>query len=430
LQSTVTLDGGTLAVEDLANPSLLHLNSGTFHLLGELHIDPVIGPLGGSVDLGPNTTLKGDLGIKNTGLLTGDGTLVGEFSNDNGTVRVEAGKSLNVTGGAIHANNGDLQLLGGRIDFSGDFDNETLGFISGRGTLAVEDTWTNDGTAAFSAGFTDVFGDVDNSATGTIIATGGATVTFYGDVVHNGAEIRTAANSSTVFLGGVAGAGPFTGTGTNYFEGDLQPGNSAAAVSVAGDVVFGALSELTIELGGTTPGSEFDVLEIAGTASLGGDLEVAYLGAFAANLGDTFEIVTADGGISGQFFDESLPVLGGNLAWRVIYDSDAVSMVVVLPGDYNFDGIVDAADYTVWRNTLGQSGPGLAADGDGDNEITVADYGIWKTSYGNSAGSGGAATAGTSSPEPSANVLALLGLIGLSAVYRCRINSEKSCLSA
>ena len=27
----------------------------------------------------------------------------------------------------------------------------------------------------------------------------------------------------------------------------------------------------------------------------------------------------------------------------------------ILPGDYNADGHVDAADYTIWRDTLGQS---------------------------------------------------------------------------
>jgi hypothetical protein len=103
---------------------------------------------------------------------------------------------------------------------------------------------------------------------GTIIATGGATVTFYDDVVHNGAEIRSSADSKTVFLGNVSGAGPFTGTGTNYFEGDLQPGNSAAAVSFGGDVVLGSTAQLTIELGGTTPGSHFDVLSISSTFAL------------------------------------------------------------------------------------------------------------------------------------------------------------------
>jgi hypothetical protein len=56
---------------------------------------------------------------------------------------------------------------------------------------------------------------------------------------------------------------------------------------------------------------------------------------------------------------------------------------VVIPGfDYNQDFAVDAADYTVWRDTLGQTGTGLAADGDGNGTIDQADYDLWKTNFG------------------------------------------------
>jgi hypothetical protein len=70
------------------------------------------------------------------------------------------------------------------------------------------------------------------------------------------------------------------------------------------------------------------------------------------------------------------------------------------PGDYNQNGVVDTADYTVWRNTLGQTGvtPHSGADGDGDGDITRADYTVWKTHFGDllavsppGAGSGGVA---------------------------------------
>lgn len=52
-------------------------------------------------------------------------------------------------------------------------------------------------------------------------------------------------------------------------------------------------------------------------------------------------------------------------------------------GDYNIDGIVDAADYTVWRDTLGQTvSPFSAADGDGSGIIDLNDYNVWKSTYG------------------------------------------------
>ena len=43
-----------------------------------------------------------------------------------------------------------------------------------------------------------------------------------------------------------------------------------------------------------------------------------------------------------------------------------------LSGDYNGNGIVDAADYTAWRDTLGQTVPnGNGADGDGNGFVNV-----------------------------------------------------------
>jgi hypothetical protein len=73
-----------------------------------------------------------------------------------------------------------------------------------------------------------------------------------------------------------------------------------------------------------------------------------------------------------------------------------------LLGDYNGNGRVDAADYTVWRNTFG-SRTSLAADGDGDDIIDQGDYLVWKNNYGN-AGAAGAVFA-SAIPEPASVVL-------------------------
>ena len=50
------------------------------------------------------------------------------------------------------------------------------------------------------------------------------------------------------------------------------------------------------------------------------------------------------------------------------------------PGDYNGDGLVNAADYSVWRDTRGSTTL-LAADGDGDGEIDDDDYVVWTGGY-------------------------------------------------
>lgn len=97
-------------------------------------------------------------------------------------------------------------------------------------------------------------------------------------------------------------------------------------------------------------------------------------------------------------------------------------------GDYNGDGAVDAADYTIWRDSLGASGSGLAADGDGDGMIDTDDFDLWKSNFGTgSAGAGSlesalTAVAGGAVPEPANVGLAMLAfLYGVLSIRRRRV---------
>jgi len=53
----------------------------------------------------------------------------------------------------------------------------------------------------------------------------------------------------------------------------------------------------------------------------------------------------------------------------------------IFGGDYNKNGFVDAADYSIWRDTLGST-TNLRADGDKNNIIEEADYEFWKARFG------------------------------------------------
>ena len=53
-----------------------------------------------------------------------------------------------------------------------------------------------------------------------------------------------------------------------------------------------------------------------------------------------------------------------------------------VPGDYNYNGVVDAADYVVWRQTFGDIGDGLAADPNNNNIIDNEDYTAWRENFG------------------------------------------------
>lgn len=86
-----------------------------------------------------------------------------------------------------------------------------------------------------------------------------------------------------------------------------------------------------------------------------------------------------------------------------------------LAGDYNDDGSVDAADYTVWRDSLGSLGMNLPADGTGDDllgvpdgDVDAFDYNYWKANF-----PAGGPAIGASVPEPTALVMAAVCLLGL-----------------
>jgi hypothetical protein len=54
---------------------------------------------------------------------------------------------------------------------------------------------------------------------------------------------------------------------------------------------------------------------------------------------------------------------------------------VALAGDYNRDGVVNTADYTLWRDTRGST-TDLRADGNGDGVVDQADHDLWKAHLG------------------------------------------------
>ncbi|MCA9184804.1 MAG: glycoside hydrolase family 44 protein [Pirellulaceae bacterium] len=66
----------------------------------------------------------------------------------------------------------------------------------------------------------------------------------------------------------------------------------------------------------------------------------------------------------------------------------------VLAGDYNNNGVVDSADYTIWKDSFG-SKTELTADGNGNGVIDAGDYTVWKDNFGRTADTPAVAT-----PEP------------------------------
>ena len=80
---------------------------------------------------------------------------------------------------------------------------------------------------------------------------------------------------------------------------------------------------------------------------------------------------------------------------------------VGLLGDYNDDGTIDAADYTVWRDVLAAGGTELTNDPT-PGTVDESDYAYWKANFGATSGSG--ALAAATVPEPSTLALVALAI--------------------
>jgi PEP-CTERM motif len=82
-----------------------------------------------------------------------------------------------------------------------------------------------------------------------------------------------------------------------------------------------------------------------------------------------------------------------------------------IPGDYNQNGIVDAADYTVWRDTLSAGATSLTNDPT-PGVVDESDYMYWRSHFGDTLGSGAGAGGAAAVPEPATLVLLMFAAAG------------------
>jgi hypothetical protein len=97
--------------------------------------------------------------------------------------------------------------------------------------------------------------------------------------------------------------------------------------------------------------------------------------------------------------------------WQVNYNATDVTLEVLalspagIPGDYNNDGIVDAADYVVFRKNEGT--PSSLANDPIGGVIGQGQYDQWRAHFSESA-IGSSANANSNVPEPSAFAMLIM----------------------
>jgi T5SS/PEP-CTERM-associated repeat protein len=403
---------------------------------------------------------SGTLTIQNGGSLITDGTnglggtassIIGTFAGSTGMVTVTgAGSTWNNSneltvgnsgnGTLVIANGGSLINTAGFATFGigGGFNSSGQATVTGPGSILNTNgrvyigASAGPGTLSIDPGGTVGVAQSVNLGTNGLLQLQGGTLTTP-EIGLNGLQFP----GQFQWTSGTLHVGIFRKSLTNQ-GGTLAPGNSAGRTTIDGNYAQQAAGAMEIQLGGTTAETQYDVVDISGFATLNGQLQLSLINSFVPTALQTFTVLFSSG-ITGAFSNvangQRIGVPDGSGSFLVNYgagsafDATQVTLsgfqAVALPGDYNHNGVVDAADYTVWRDTLGHTGSGLAADGNINGMIDAGDYSVWKSHFGTHAGSGAGGSTSAAVPEPATIALAMIAAALLWA--RPRAANKCSC---
>jgi len=353
------------------------------------------------------------------------GTGNGGFSahGANRTVVLNGGADLTWEAGNFMIGNGSLILSDLSADSTLDFQNPIDLNAAARTVL------TRNGSAAIDGKLSGVI-----SGTGSLIKTGGGTLELTAANVYDGGTTieggRLLVNNTggsgtgtgpvTVNAGTLGGTGSVSGLVTVNTGGHVAPGASIGTLTATGGLTLETGSILDFELG--APGTGDLINTSALTINGVGSVILTDVGGLAGGNYTLIDYGTVGGpGLATFLSQQPTGPAGFNYALSDTGSTIDLS-VTAIPmnnADFNDDGIVDAADYVVWRKFDGTTGTGTQGTGDanGDTNVDATDYDIWVGTFGTMpTGSGG--VSGASVPEPC--TIALLALPAIMAAMRRR----------
>jgi T5SS/PEP-CTERM-associated repeat protein len=455
---------GALTIDAAGNVSTMLATIGTF--ASGTGIVTVMGSgatWSNSGQLSVGSQGNGSLFIESGGNVSSATGFIGTFSNSHGEATVTGAGSTWTNDQYLivgYSGEGSLRVeAGGSVSEPQAFIGYTAGSVGNVTVVGAGSTWSGaslievgrqgSGMLTIEAGgkVNSPFGFIGSmtGSTGAVTVTGnGSEWRATGSLFVGGSSSQAGGNGAlTVRDGGrvfantvhIWSSGTLGGDGTvqsNVINGGrVRPGNSPGVLNIVGNYTQQVGGTLEIELGGTIPASQYDSLAVTGAVNVGGTLLVSLINNFIPAAGDSFQILTATAGLTGTFASEMLPDLADNLTWHISYNTNSVLIGVGLsgglPGDYNRDGTVDAADYVVWRNNEGTTN--LLPNDLLGGIIDSRQYNQWRANFGaTTAGAAAVASADSLSavvPEPACNLLLLVGLIGLIWCVHARVSPPR-----
>jgi autotransporter-associated beta strand protein len=337
-------------------------------------------------------TQGGGTSLTNANVTLGPGSSLRDFSTSVQTISIGALNGDNTTflggqqgGSGAQAKTWEI----GNANSSTDFAGTIIDGDSGGQTAVTHITKVGTGTLTLSGA---------NQASGTMTVNGG-TLRVNGTHVPNMVTIGAAPNY-VVNSGGTLGGTGTIGDGvtpvpiTVNAGGSLAPGASIGTLTARGNVTFADDSIFRVEVDAMANTS--DLLAVTGDLALGGaDLAVSLLAGSLPT--GPHVIATYSGLLTGAF-----TVPAGILVDYGTGSNSQITMTVNalgLPGDHNQDGLVDAADYVLWRKDPGNHG--------GD----PGGYTAWRTNFGSSSPGGGGDSGSVPEPATATLVAMMLGLV-------------------
>ena len=349
------LQGNAATTAIFNNPSAV-----TFQTLSS------IGMIGGTADISVSGSFGWSGGtVTGSGLFTIGGGDIATFALatfldgrtivNNGTFTYfPNANALTLSNGAAITNNGTFTLQ----------TDTAINVGSGGGSFANAGTFQKTigtGTSTFAPAFTNT--SLVNLTTGTLHFAGGFTQSA-------GTTALAGGNLSSPFAIGING-GLLKGNGTIAAPvnnaGTVASGTSPGTLTITGLYTQTSAGTLAMEIGGTTPGTQYDQLVLSQTPVLDGAMNVTLFGGFTPSEGQTFDLVTWPSAPASTFATESFPTWAPSSTFESSYTPGSYQLVATGPqADLRVAQTVSGPTYNgdnvTFTITVTNDGPDAAAN--------------------------------------------------------------------